>query len=72
MNDKEILEHIPFSSLPTHLGGTLQVNHLKWLEDCLKVHEVPHEKMKAFFAGVPQPAYMTARSQAYAASVEGE
>jgi len=32
---KQLIQHIPRESLPKHLGGTVNVDHDKWLTYCL-------------------------------------
>lgn len=31
----QLIQHIPKESLPKHLGGTVNVDHDKWLAHCL-------------------------------------
>lgn len=38
----------------------------------MTIHKLPDPAMRAFFEGVKQPNYITARFQAHAANVEGE
>uniref|UniRef100_A0A3Q0RL34 Tyrosine-protein phosphatase non-receptor type 9 n=1 Tax=Amphilophus citrinellus TaxID=61819 RepID=A0A3Q0RL34_AMPCI len=34
----ELASHIPVSSLPEHLGGTSQYNHVAWIQSCVNVN----------------------------------
>lgn len=72
VDDNDILNHIPAISLPTHLGGAHQVNHLAWLKKCLKIHRLPEPAIKAFFENVQQPNFMTAKFEQHAANIQGE
>lgn len=38
MKAHELASHIPVSSLPEHLGGTSQYNHVAWIQSCVNVH----------------------------------
>ncbi|XP_040891874.1 tyrosine-protein phosphatase non-receptor type 9 [Toxotes jaculatrix] len=34
----ELASHIPVPSLPEHLGGTSQYNHVAWIQACVNIH----------------------------------
>uniref|UniRef100_A0A4W4EVD9 Tyrosine-protein phosphatase non-receptor type 9 n=1 Tax=Electrophorus electricus TaxID=8005 RepID=A0A4W4EVD9_ELEEL len=36
---QELASHIPISSLPEHLGGSSQYNHIAWIQSCINSRE---------------------------------